>query len=257
MLAREVSQPPKGTQSIHRTISVIRAISQAKKCSRLSWIARKTNLPLATTHRILSGLEWNGLINHDPYSKEYSLGDELFYLVNAACQSNIRERLRSSLERVANETEDMVFLQIRSAYDVLCADLVTGGYPIRAIAIKTGTRRPLGIGAGGLALIAFLPDEKFEEIIRANQQRYLQYYKIKPDYIRYLANVSRKRGYVVSEQVFQKNITSVSVPLFDRNKNVMAAISVASIPQRMNKERQKKVAQIINKTIEIEGTDKW
>lgn len=40
-----------------------------------------------------------------------------------------------------------------------------GTYPIQILAVQVGTRQPLGVGAGGLALLAALPVEEIEAII--------------------------------------------------------------------------------------------
>ena len=98
----------------------------------------------------------------------HHLGIELFLLAGAAQQFSLRNQFRTALERIASETGDTVFLLIRSGNDALCIDRVEGKFPIRTIMIDIGARRPLGIGAGSLALIAFLPDAQFEVILSAN-----------------------------------------------------------------------------------------
>lgn len=251
----ESSRNRKGAQSIQRAISLLRAVARHnEKGAALSKIAAEAGLHVATAHRMLSALVQEGLVTQDPISKLYYLGIELFLLGGAAQQFTIRNQLRSALERIAGETGDTVFLLIRSGNDVLCIDRVEGKFPIRTIMIDIGARRPLGIGAGSLALIAFLPDDQFQAILSANASRYAQYQNLTAEDIRKLAAISRKQGYVVSEGLFHEGVTSLGVPIFNRQKKVIAAITVSSISQRMDGKRCQEIVQMVRKVTRLEGT---
>jgi DNA-binding IclR family transcriptional regulator len=110
-----------------------------------------------------------------------------------------------------------------------------------------GVNRPLGIGAGSLALIAFLPREDFEAVVSANAKRYKMFNNLTADIIRELAQKSQKRGYMLSEGLFWPGVTSISVLVHDQNKNIVAAITVTAISSRFTRERQKRVAEIIKR----------
>lgn len=239
-----------GTQSIHRAIALLRAVAKynEKGGANLSKLARDLELHVATAHRILSVLTSEGLITYDPFSKLYYLGIELFSLGIAAHQFSIRDCYRNALEQIAQETEDTVFLLIRSGYDVLCIDRVEGKFPIRTMTIDIGARRPLGIGAGSLSLIAFLPTERFEEAIAVNGRRYSQYKNLTADDIRQLAERARRQGYVVSKGLFHDGVTSVGVPVYDHHGEVVAAITVAAINERMDRARREMIVGFVKKT---------
>jgi DNA-binding IclR family transcriptional regulator len=53
--------------------------------------------------------------------------------------------------------------------------------------IEVGARRPLGIGAGSLALIAFGPEDEFERVLASNAPRYPQYRGLTSEKIRSMA----------------------------------------------------------------------
>ena len=160
---------PGGTQSVQRALTLLKAVAEHnQKGARLSPLARRVGLHVATARRLLQVLAEEGVVTYDPVTKLYHLGLELFRLGNQAQQYAIRNRFHPALLRIAQETQDTVFLLIRLGNDVLCADVIEGEYPIRTILINLGSRRPLGIGAGSLALIAFSEPEDFEQVIKAN-----------------------------------------------------------------------------------------
>jgi len=213
----------------------------------LSTLARDIGLHVATARRILQVLVQEGLILQDPFSKLYYPGLELFSLGMRARQFTIIEKYRTALERIAHETGDTVFLLIRSGHDAMCIDRVEGTFPIKALTVDVGARRPLGIGPGSLSLIAFLPEAQFEEILKANERRYPYYRNLTSNDIRRLAEKARRIGYVATESVFYEGAISLGVPIYNRGNEVVAAITVSSIPQRMRPKRRREIAQIIKR----------
>jgi len=240
-------KPIAGAQSVHRAITLLRSVAKYndKGGANLSKLARDVGINVTTAYRLLTVLTSEGLITHDPFSKVYNLGIELFSLGSAAYQFAIKDQYRDVIEKIAQETDDTVFLLIRSGNDVMCIDRVEGKFPIRTMTIDIGARRPLGIGAGSLSLIAFLPDEQFENIVSANERRYPQYKDLTSDDIRSLAKKARKLGYVVSKGLFHEEVTSVGVPVFGKHGELIAAITVSAINGRMDPERRNHIASMV------------
>jgi len=245
---------PTGAQSVERAVALLKIVAKYnEQGARLSEIARDTGLHSSTAHRILSIFVAEGFVTHDRISKQYHLGIELYRLGTTAHQYLIRDRFRSTIEEIERETEDTVFLLIRSGNDALCIDRVEGTYPIRTIPIEIGSRRPLGIGIASLSLIAFLPHSEFEAILSANASRYPQYKNLSVDDIRQLATESLEKGFAVSLGLFHEGITSIGIPIFDRNSSVVASIAVSAISQRMTPKRRKYIYQVTKKILKIEG----
>ncbi len=141
------SKVPAGAQSVGRAVALLRSVAKYnEQGAGLSDIARDSGLHSSTAHRMLSVFVAEGFVTHDPVSKQYHLGIELYRLGMAAHQYLIRDRFRFALEKIERETEDTVFLLIRSGNDALCIDRIEGTYSIRTIPIDIGSRRPLGIG---------------------------------------------------------------------------------------------------------------
>lgn len=246
MTYQGASQAVQGTQSVSRAIALLRAVARDNENgARLSSLARNVGLHVVTARRLLSVLVHEGLLGFDPQKKTYKIGIALYHIGSAARQFEIREQFRSTLEKIADQTEDTVFLFIRRGNDAICIDRIEGRFPIRALLVDVGVSRPLGVGASGVALIAFLPPDQFEKIFSANLKLYSSFPNLKPETVLALARKSRKRGYVVSESLFWPGVTAVSVPVFDAQGAVIAAVSVSAITSRMNRNRQQDVARII------------
>lgn len=237
---------PTGVQSIARAIGLLRAVAQHNQSgARLSQLAREVELHVATARRVLQSLASEGLIAYDPVGKLYHLGLELYRLGHQARQYAIRTRFRQSLEAIAQATQDTVFLLIRLGNDAVCLDMVEGEYPIRTMLINVGFRRPLGVGAGSLALITFDPNVDMDRVLGENEPRLAEYEQLDLKRIRAMATEARQRGYVHSDALFHKDAVSVGVPVFDQAGRVICAITVSAIRSRMDPARRELIYEVV------------
>jgi len=241
-----------GTQSIHRTISLLRTVAEANdQGMRLYQIAKKAGLPNTTTHRILSVLVSEDFLDYDPFSKCYYIGIELHSLGTKAKRFAMKEKYRLCLENIAHKTHDSVYLVLRSGFDALCIDSIEGESSIRIMTYNVGSRRPLGIGAGSLALLAFSSDNDIEAVLNANRLRYKRHGDITVNKVKTMIKNTRKFGFVFNEGTYMKGINGVGVPLYDNKGEITAAISVASISERINFARAKKITKLIKSEISL------
>ncbi|MBU4566633.1 MAG: IclR family transcriptional regulator [Desulfarculus sp.] len=242
----KTSTPMGGAQSVRRTLALIRAVARHNmRGARLSNLSRDVELPVSTTRRILQVLAEEGIVTYDSVTKLYHLGLDLFRLGNQAQQYAIRNRFHPALEKIAQETQDTVFLLIRLGNDALCADMIQGEYPIRTILVNVGSRRPLGIGAGSLALIAFSDSEDFERVVKANAPRYSQFKELGEEDIRTMTAKAQKDGYVLSDGLFHEEAVSVGVPVLDQDGKVICAVTVSAIRSRMSAKRRTQIMQLV------------
>lgn len=244
--AGKTKAPTDGAQSVRRTLALIRSVAKYNmNGARLSKLSRDLELPLSTTRRILQVLAEEGFVTYDSVTKLYHLGLDLYRLGNRAQQYAIRNRFHPALKKIAEQTQDTVFLLIRLGNDALCADVIEGEYPIRTMLVDVGSRRPLGIGAGSLALIAFSDSEDFENTVKANAPRYSQFQGLSEEDIRDMAANALKEGYVLSDGLFHKDAVSVGVPVMDEAGKVICSVTVSAIRSRMSAERRTQIMHLV------------
>lgn len=248
--------PKRGVQSIHRAIGLLRmVVANNERGISLARLARESDLHVATARRMLGALLDEGMLSYNPVSKRYHLGVDLYYFGAAAHQFQIRDRYRHILERIAQQTEDTVFLLIRSGNNALVVDRVEGAFPIRTLTHEVGHMTPLGIGAGSTVLLATLPDKQCKAAIQANQRRYSQYKNFTSKDVWEAVERCRELGYSETGGVFIPEAVAIGRPVRDANGEAEAAISVAAISQRMGAERREWVAGVIKEEISADYQD--
>lgn len=229
-----------GTQSIERAATVMRVIASRNRAGvRLVDVARYGRLERPTAHRILRCLIAEGLVMQDTRTRRYFLGHLAFeFGLAAASRFDLREQCRPALARLAAATGDTVFLTLR-------IDRAEGAYPIKTLVLEVGTRRPLGVGAGGLALLMPLPDEAAREVLAANALRLEAFGRLTvPALVRMLAR-ARKLGFALNDAHITPDAISVGLALPNRFGEPFLAISIGAIASRMSESRQRELAALI------------
>jgi DNA-binding IclR family transcriptional regulator len=244
---------PSGTQTIQRASLLVRLIaSRSRTGMRLAEVVQHSKLERPTAHRMLKCLVEEGFLMQSADSHEYFLGPLIFELGLAASpQFNLPDACRESMERIAGKSGDTVFLSVRSGYDSVCIDRKEGAYPIKALTLEVGTRRPLGVGAGGLALLLRLTDEAVEEIIRANAKRLAAYHKLTMPLLQKTLQRSRKLGYALNDSHIIPGATTLGLPIVNRYGHPFASISMAAISSRMTPPRQAELVAMLAEEIAI------
>ena len=62
----------------------------------------------------------------------------------------------------------------------------------------------------------------------------------------------QEEGYIVSEGLFHDGVTAVGVPIFDQQREPVAAITVSTISQRMNQKRCSEIARLVREAVRTE-----
>lgn len=240
-----------GTQSIDRTIGLLKELAlYGAKGARVSELASALRLEYPTVHRVVRCLASHRMVERDETTLRYSLGPLVYELgLSVPAKLNLREICDSVTTRIAETTGDTVFLNVRSGLDVLCIDRKLGTFPIKTLIFEVGNRRPLGVGAGGIALLMPLVDEELDSVLRANTLRWQSYASLKAKNVLSMVRQARERGYVVTEDIVVRGVSAISLPFGGRHGVPAAAISVACVPSRMPKSRHPEIVTLLKDEI--------
>lgn len=201
---------------------------------RLTEISQATGLNRVTALRILEALSVNDFIRRSGNPPRYSFGPEVTAMAVNSQLPDLRELVRPSLMRMADLSGDVALLSVRSGTESICIDRVTGDYPISNRTLEIGTRRPLAIGAGSMALLAWAPPSEHDTIIEITLSRTAESYpRMTREVILEQIKVARERGYVMLLDIVIEKLGGIARPIFDPGGNVIAAISVTALRERI------------------------
>jgi DNA-binding IclR family transcriptional regulator len=235
-----------GAQSIKRALQVLRYIVSRPDGAPLHEVTRACELNKATCHRILSTLVAENFLSFDRSTHLYKLGQEAVLIGwSARARQDIQSLARNALTRICKATGDTVYLSVRSGTDAICIDRRVGDFPIKTLTLDIGSRRPLGVGAGSMVLLAFLPSDEIAEIIDAIEPRLAAYKQLSKTVVRRLAAETRAQGYFFNNERVIKGMSAIGVPVFGEGRTLVAALSVAAITSRMAEDRRREIIALL------------
>lgn len=234
-----------GAQSIGRAAAMLRLIaSQPAAGATLSALVEASGLVKPTCRRILLALMDAGLVEQDPTSRRYVLGPEAYLMgLAAAVRHGSQPAALDGAARLARLTGDAAFHQVRRGYSVVCLHREDGDYPLRSHVLAAGDRHPLGVGAGGLALLAALPDHEVDSVLDANRALLAQRYRmLGPGLLRDLVAETRERGYSMNRGLLFPGSWGMGMAVRDAKGRADQCLSIAAVESRMQPDREVELA---------------
>jgi len=236
-----------GTQSIERAVRVLREIAAHGPLGmRATEIAARLGLERPTAYRIVKGLVAQRMLVQDTPGKRFRLG-HLVYELGLAAEpgANLRTICRPVLKELAEATGDCVFLVVRSGLESVCLDREAGTFPVRVLTLDIGVRRPLGLGAGSLALLLTMPDAEIEHVIATNGPRYSEYGRLTPERLKKAIVRSRAAGFAVNDEDVIEGVSALGLAIRPmKGGSSFAALSISGLTSRFSGRRTKVMRQL-------------
>jgi DNA-binding IclR family transcriptional regulator len=230
-------------QSLDRALHLLQAVAYSKSGLPLTKLADQTGLSKSTTHRILSRLVEHRLLRLSPQTRVYSPGINLYRLGQAAARHfSLVDIARPFMQSLADSTEDTIYLSIIDGDEAVCMERVVGAYPIKTLTLAQGDHRPLGVGAGALALLAALPDRDVQAILDNEALRQPRYPGISSSWLKRAVAETRRHGYAFNPGRILKGMSAIGVAIPGEDGRPLCALSVAAISTRMDPARRADVA---------------
>ena len=245
-----------GTQSLRRAVQLLRTLSTHTATGwRLSDLADETGLDHTTVHRLLSGLVDERLAARVAGSRRYTLGALTFELGVAAAPYFSLDRLAApALARLATSTRDIVFLNVRSGFESVCIARHEGRAALKAYTVDVGTRRPLCLSAGGVAILVRLPRAEQAAIEAHNLNSIARREEARQQAVRRMLRRSRRVGYGLNLADFVPRIAALGVAICTADGSPVASLSLAAMEKDLDEPRRGELlARLREEALSIEG----
>lgn len=214
----------KPIQSIERAAAVLRLLGGAGRPLALAELAAGLDLPRPTAHGIVRTLCDEDLVDQDPSSGRYHLGDGLTRLGAAWDRHDLRSRSMNWADALAATTGCAVFLGVPEGRGVGLVHHVfrPDGSPQR---LRTNTVQPLHATAWGLCLLAFAP------VSARPSQEMESYTRRTVTTATGLADVlaeTRHRGWAADRGGYEPGVGGLAVPVRSGGGLTVAALGIGA-----------------------------
>jgi IclR family KDG regulon transcriptional repressor len=220
-------------ESVDRALRVLGCFSAQTPELRLTDIATMLGISKVQALRLASTLETQGFLLRDQRTKYYRLGLRLFQLgMIVQQQSDLTRIAHAYLHDLVAETGETARLMVPDPSGPTCLDLVEGPRRFRVFG-KLGGSYPWHAGTSTKLLLAYLPEERREEILAGPLEAFTPVTTVDPDTLRAQVAEIRRRGYHVSAGDIELGAIAIAAPIFGSEGDVVAAISVSGPIERL------------------------
>jgi IclR family KDG regulon transcriptional repressor len=230
-----------GLRTVQRALDILYCFTLEQRELTLTEIANKINLAKSTTTRLLSTLEQNNLVQKDPHTLKYRLGQGLYYLGYIAGKSiAVKEIAKPFMKRLRDETQETVNLYILDNESRVCIEQYEGLQSVRHM-VNIGEHLPLWAGAGGKLLLAYQSTDFQNHILK----------KVPSDARResLQKELSEIRLAQCASSIDEREVGSAAVaaPIFNINEEVKACLSISGPTIRFTPETIDKFKELVKK----------
>lgn len=220
-------------QSVKKALGLLDLFTEERPEISLKEIAALSDIPKPTVYRLLTTLESCGFLyktKDTEHDSRYRLGLKLLELGQIVSnQLELREISLPYMEQLAKDINEVIHLVIVHQNKATYIEKVDSTRALR-LYTRVGKSLPLYIGSGPKMLLAFLSVEKQAEVLSdpaftayiEKQSRDINSFQAELETI-------RRTGYAYSVSEQDPDTTGISYPIFNHQKQVIAALAVSGL----------------------------
>lgn len=242
------TEPGGEVQSLDRAVGLLEALASGEGMG-LSEVARHSELPPSTVHRLLMTLSRRGLVAHDPATGLWTVGVGLFRIGSAYLRiRKLPEIARPVIRQLLHEVGETVNVSMLDQREIVCVAQAESHAAVRAF-FRLGRRLPLHASAAGKAILAAAPDTLLDELL---ETVVLERFTDKTHRSRkaLLADVAevKERGWALDDEEHTVGMQCVSAAILNEWSEPAGALSVSAPSVRMGMERATELGDRVRET---------
>ncbi len=233
-------------KSVKTALNILNCFTHESPEIGVTEISKKLALSKSTVSRLLSTLEQGNLVAKISTNQKYRLGPKVLewagiFLSNTEWRTIALPHLKD----LRDKTDETVTIFVVNGNQRVCLEKLDSPHEVRQF-LNIGNHYPLHAGAAGKLLLAYLPKEKWKEILsKTGLPRFTSNTIINLKGLEKELNKIQKEGYAISHQERAPFVSSVATPIRNFKGEVIAALCLSGVTIRFTNE---KMAEFINLT---------
>lgn len=239
----------KPSSTLSRAIQLMDCFTKEDPYLGVREAARMTGFTSSTTGRIMVSLRDLGLLVQDTETRQYTLaGKVLAWAEVYSATVDVRRVAQPFIFDLQRLTGETISLYILEGAERVCVERLESEQNVRVVA-RVGRYLPLHAGSAGKLFLAYLPEDKREEIL-ANETRepFTPYTLTDLDQLREQIQIIRQQGYAISHGEWTIDASGVAAPIFNQRGQIIAALTVSGPSQRFIPETLDKFTKASTRT---------
>ncbi len=207
-----------------RAFGLLEAIGDGP--ATLTDLARRVDLPISTTSRLLGTLETMGAIERIDDAGLYRIGSSIVKMASSVDASvSLAAITRQDLETLAGQVREACGISVSSGASMHYLSQVDAG---RSVMVRdwTGARLPLHLVSSGLVALAHCRPEPLEEYLAGSLEPATDRSVVDPDALRQRLATIRNDGLAWTIDELEVGVSSVSAPVTNGAGELVCVVHV-------------------------------
>jgi DNA-binding IclR family transcriptional regulator len=213
---------------LEKALAVLELFDEQGKELTVTEIGERLGIHKTTAFRIATVLDEANFLEKSPGSMRYRLGYKVFHLGSLVESGNeLKRRARPILEDLKQECDETVHLVVLSKGEALYLDKIEGRKTVRVVS-RVGMTLPAHCSGVGKVLLAHLPDDEVEGIVRSKGlKRFTPNTITERQALHAELRKIRERGYALDDEEIEIGLKCVAAPIEDASGTVIGALSIS------------------------------
>ena len=218
---------------ITKSMSIIDILASSSRPMNFSEILLASGLAKSSTHRLLSILQYEDLIDYDQSYKTYGLGKRLREWARKSwINSDLQRESSNELEKLCESCGHNVCLMGMAGYQTIILSAI---HPYQVpYAAKTGEYSMVHCTAGGKVLTAFMSKKQQNEVLdMLDFEQFTLKTITDREVFKAQLKDAKRDGLALSEGEEFMQTSAIAAPIFDHHGEVVAALCIWGVTERM------------------------
>lgn len=231
-------------KSVEKAIDILSCFTIETQYLTVIEITRRTGLNQSTVSRILTTLAHKNCVERLNSSRGYCLGSKFYQWEGLLKQGEtLTDVAKPAMTRLRDICGEEVSLYVVNDDYRTCIEVVPSTYGVARVT-PIGMILPLHCGAAGKVLLAHLSDARRKKIIFGKSlEKFTSVTMTDPAEIEEAMQKIRADGYAVSQGEREEGASSLSAPVMNGKRHVIASLAVSGPTFRLSGEKFEKMLE--------------
>lgn len=227
-----------GVTSVERAFALLELLGAGDDSLGISELARRSELPVGTVHRLLATLNQLGYVEQDLETRKYALGVRFLHLRGAVAKRlKLGEQAMPIMKALMRRVNETVHLAVFSEGEIVYIDRIEG-FQTQNMYTQIGKRGPAHCTALGKTLLAHLPEATVDQVIATRGlPRFTSRTITTAAALKQELSRIRQQGFAVDDLESDETVRCLAAPIRDYSGRVVAALSISGPASHIRPER--------------------
>jgi DNA-binding IclR family transcriptional regulator len=223
---------PSLIQSVDRAVAILDLLAQEGWRTGAE-VARGLHVHRSTALRLLGTLERHALVERDPRTAKYRLGQRLPQLASVVTgEVDLRFLARPVLARLAGTLGETVTLDVLDNVEIVPIEQATGSTSVVSVN-WLGSRTPIHCTASGKVILAFAPDAVRQRLLQRPLEPRTSHTIVDRAELEAQLESARADGFARTHEELELGLDAIAAPVHSADGEVVGALDVSGPAHRL------------------------